>query len=412
MIPKSDPNRRELTDRFIRNLTPLAKKTLWWDTKKGNPTSSGFCLVVQPSGHKSFKVAYRSAGLLRWYNVGTYGKVYLKEAREVAREINKRVAFGEDPHLAKMKSRQGITFRQLAERYQDKHAKKVNKSWQQPANLLKGHVYPTLGTRKAKDIARDDVRRIFKNLGEDRPIVANQVLAAVSSVYSWAISEDEPDIETNPAIGIKRNPTRERERVLTDGELRAVWPRLDDFGLLKATALRVVLLTAQRGGEVRHMQVEHIDGQWWNLPGLPEADTGWPGTKNKLDHRVWLSEPVMALLSELGMPERGSVFINEQGNPISGLSAVARSIWADLDIPRFTVHDLRRSAATGMTGMGIDRLTVSRILNHKEGGITRIYDRHSYDQQKRHALEAWASRLEEIVSGKAAPEKLVVLERA
>ena len=115
MIPKSDPNRRELTDRFIRNLTPLAKKTLWWDTKKGDPTSSGFCLVVQPSGHKSFKVAYRSAGLLRWYNVGTYGKVYLKEAREVAREINKRVAFGEDPHLAKMKSRLGITFRHLAE---------------------------------------------------------------------------------------------------------------------------------------------------------------------------------------------------------------------------------------------------------------------------------------------------------
>ena len=93
------------------------------------------------------------------------------------------------------------------------------------------------------------------------------------------------------------------------------------------------------------------------------------------------------------------------------MSAVARSIWADLDIPRFTVHDLRRSAATGMTGMGIDRLTVSRILNHKEGGITRIYDRHSYDQQKRHALEAWASRLEEIVSGKTAPEKVVAMAR-
>ena len=160
------------------------------------------------------------------------------------------------------------------------------------------------------------------------------------------------------------------------------------------------------------MQVEHIDGQWWNLPGLPEADTGWPGTKNKLDHRVWLSEPVMALLSELGMPERGSVFINEQGNPISGLSAVARSIWADLDIPRFTVHDLRRSAATGMTGMGIDRLTVSRILNHKEGGITSIYDRFSYDEPKKFALEAWGARLLEIVADVPARQKVIRMERA
>ena len=317
-----------------------------------------------------------------------------------------------DPHLDKMKSRQGITLKQLAEKYQNKHAKKYNKSWRQPANLLEWYVYQKLGTRKAKDITRDDVRRLFRHLSEDRPIVANQVLAAVSVVYSWAIGDDEPDIEVNPATGIRRNPTRERERVLTDSEIRLVWPMLDDFGLIKATALRCVLLTAQRSGEITHMRAEHIDNQWWTMPGAPETETGWPGTKNKLDHRVWLSEPVMALLEELGMPERGWVFANERGKPLSDLGAVTRSIWPALGIPRFTVHDLRRSAATGMTSMGIDRLTVSRILNHKEGGITRVYDRFSYDTPKRNALDAWAVRLQEIVAGKTAPEKVIALERA
>ena len=91
-LNKRAPNRRDLTDRFIRGLKPPPKKIIYWDTKKGAAQSSGMCLIAQPTGHLSFKVAYRSGGLLRWYTIGSYGKVFLKEAREVAREINKRVA--------------------------------------------------------------------------------------------------------------------------------------------------------------------------------------------------------------------------------------------------------------------------------------------------------------------------------
>ena len=403
---RREPNRRELTDRFVRTLTPPNRKTLYWDTKQG-----GLCLVVQKSGHKAFKVAYRSGGQLRWYHIDRYGAIYLKEARDIARQIRARVAAGGDPHLDKMKSRQGISFRKLVEKYQ-RHAMKVNKSWHQPANLLKWYVYPLLGTRKAKDITRDDMRRLFRHLTEERPVLANQVLAAVSAVYSWALGEDEPDIEVNPTTGIRRNPTKGRERALSEGELRDVWPMLDDFGLVKATALRCVLLTAQRSGEILHMRGEHIDRQWWTLPGKADAETSWPGTKNKLDHRVWLSEPVMALLKELGLPERGWVFATDRGRPLSNLTEVTRKISTDMAIPRFTVHDLRRTAATGMASMGIDRLTVSRILNHKEGGITQLYDRFSYDEPKRDALEAWATRLQQIISRAPAPEKAVTLERA
>ncbi len=112
------------------------------------------------------------------------------------------------------------------------------------------------------------------------------------------------------------------------------------------------------------------------------------------------------------MPERGWIFASDRGKPFEKLSPITRQISADLSIPRFTPHDLRRTAATGMTSMGIDRLTVSRILNHREGGITQIYDRFSYDTPKRNAWDAWAGRLLEIVTGKTAPEKVVDLVRA
>ena len=107
---KREPNTRELTDRFIRTLAQPNRRTRYWDTKQG-----GLCLVAQPSGHKAFKVAYRSGGQLRWFHIDRYPAIHLKEAREVARQIRARVAGGDDPHLDKMKSRLGITFRQLAE---------------------------------------------------------------------------------------------------------------------------------------------------------------------------------------------------------------------------------------------------------------------------------------------------------
>ena len=68
----------------------------------------------------------------------------------------------------------------------------------------------------------------------------------------------------------------------------------------------------------------------------------------------------------------------------------------------FKLHDLRRTAASCMTGMGIPRLTVSMLLNHVEKGITRVYDRHSYDIEKKAALEKWSQRLEQIITGKKA----------
>ena len=103
----------------------------------------------------------------------------------------------------------------------------------------------------------------------EAPIVANQVLASASAIFSWAIRQE--ILTVNPCKRVDRNPTTDRERVLSDAEVRLLWPRLDP-------ALKLILLTGQRPGEVAAMQREHIVDGWWQMPGKPEGD--WPGTKN------------------------------------------------------------------------------------------------------------------------------------
>jgi integrase len=105
------------------------------------------------------------------------------------------------------------------------------------------------------------------------------------------------------------------------------------------------------------------------------------------------------------------VFPSVEGNgPITTLQKAVRRIRRDTKLD-FRPHDLRRTAASNMTGMGTNRLTVARILNHAEHDVTAVYDRHSYDQEKRQALDAWGARLEKIVTGTQRPTKVVPLHR-
>jgi integrase len=120
----------------------------------------------------------------------------------------------------------------------------------------------------------------------EAPDLANQTLAAVSAIFTWAVKEE--ILPANPCKLVARNPVRSRERVLSESELPRFWSAFDDVGLVAASALRMILLTGQRPGEVAHMRREHIVDGWWEMPGEPMPALGWPGTKNAATHRVWL----------------------------------------------------------------------------------------------------------------------------
>jgi integrase len=273
-----------------------------------------------------------------------------------------QVAEGKDPVADRVAERGHGTFAELAERYLNEYAKKHNKSWKQADFLVRKYLLPKWA--KLCSVTRRDVEVMHASI--EKPILANQVIAAASAIFSWAVKK--AIITINPCVGVDRNKTKARERVLSDAEVALFWPKLNP-------ALRMILLTGQRPGEVEHLRREHVIDGWWEMPGEPVLTLGWPGTKNARSHRVWLSAPVQELLPDL-LAKR-----------YRWLDRAMREICAELGVEKATPHDLRRTALSAVTRLKFGRDAMDRIANHKEDGVTDVYDRYSYAEEDKGIME-------------------------
>jgi integrase len=395
---------KKLTDRSIGALpVPAVGQVDYFD--QGLP---GFGLRVTANGVRAWTLLYRHHGRKRRMTLGTYPVVSLATARARAKELLADVVKGGDPAGAKRAEREAGTFADLVHAYLNKYAKPRKRSWQEDERILLKYVPRSWRSRPASMIARREVRDLVESIAERAPIMANRVLACLRKVFNYAIQREL--IAANPCTLIERPaPERQRDRVLSADELRRIWAALQGEDVRSAAFFRLMLWTAQRGGEVRTMRWEDIDLEagWWTIPG--------ERTKNKLPHRVPLSPPVVALLRELRQDADGSAWVFPSMRATTGhretVSRATRRLRAASGVDDWEPHDLRRTAASYMTGMGISRLTVSKLLNHVEQGVTAVYDRHSYDQEKQKALKAWARQLDAIVTGKPT-EKVVELRPA
>ncbi len=216
---KAAPARRKLTDRYVRTVKPNAKRALYWDT-----VQAGLALSVEPSGHKAYKLVYGFHGRYRWYTIGAADRLGLKEARLIAREKMAEVYRGVDVQAERQAARKADTFDELAGRYREEYAKLRNRSWPQADTLVRTYLLPRWAKLPAHTIVRADVRAVFNKITRDgSPVLANQVLAAASAVFAWALKNDVANLPANPCSGIERNPTKARERVLSDRELPLFW---------------------------------------------------------------------------------------------------------------------------------------------------------------------------------------------
>jgi integrase len=253
-------------------------------------------------------------------------------------------------------------------------------------------VLPHWDKLAANVITRTEVKALMRNM-EAVPMTANQTLAAVSAIFTWAVNEE--ILSVNPCRGVARNPATSRERVLAHGEVPLFWQAFCEAGL-SGVALQVLLLSGQRPGEVAHMRHERISDGRWTLPGEPN-EAGWPGTKNGASHRVWLPQTVRDIIAESHYDDgTGFVF----GQPWD-LSATMRRICRELNVERATPHDLRRTHGSTITALGFGRDAMNRIQNHREGGIATVYDRYSYEAETKHIMEAVASKIMTLVQGAA-----------
>jgi integrase len=368
----------------------------------------GFGVRVSPGGRKAWTVVYRSQGRLRRLTLGVLPHVSLADARARARAALHDAAQGDDPATTKIAERQAETFADLASEYVEKHAK-LKRSGKEDIRILYGspqkkrtgkkpHVplVTRWGHSKVKDVTRRDVRALLEEAVErGAPIMANRTLALVRKMFNFAIERDW--LQSNPCHMIKAPaPARQRDRVLDEDEIRAFWKALDQEHLTMASLFRLRLLTAQRGGEVHGATWTemNMESGWWTIPAAR--------SKNGLAHRVPLSPHAIRVLNDLRAEATDSPWVfpstRKPGPHIHHAQKAIERIVKRSGLS-FCGHDLRRTAASLMVGAGVPRLVVSKILNHVETGVTAVYDRHSYDQEKRAALDFWGRRLEQIVTG-------------
>jgi len=400
------------TDIMIRKLKPESKKYI---RSEGN----GFTIRIMPSGVKTWLYVYNVGAKRREMNLGSYPDVTLETARVKFDEARKRVKNGTDPLAEKEEAvearRKAPTVADLVAEYLKKHAMVNKKSWKEDQRCFAKDVIPYWGERKAVDIKKRDVVLLLERIVErGSPIMANNALEKVRKMFNFAVERD--ILEFTPCYGV-RKPTKQeyKDRVLTDKEIAKVWNGLDTAAMTgeMKRALKLILVTAQRPGEVIAMHSSEIAGDWWTIPAQR--------AKNGKTHRVYLTATAKELIGE----KLGYIFESPKGGkPMDG-NAVAYSVRRSLEKPDqggegdgsgtadtvkddtrqkivmepWTPHDLRRTAATNMSALGFPDEVIDAVLNHVKKGVIAIYNRHGYDSEKQQALEAWERRLKNIITG-------------
>ena len=384
----------------------------------------GLYLVLQPSGARSWAVRYRNAaGTPRKHTLGTYPAIDLRSARELAQQALIEVAKGSDPAADRKAARTGAkvpTDRDLvekvAEQFIERYAKANTKSWPEAKRILDREVVAHWRGRHLAAIGRADVHELLDGVVDrGSPVMANRVLAALRKMCAWSV--DRGIIAASPCTGIKA-PTaeRSRDRVLSDDELRGVWTACDAIGWPFGALVKLLFLTGARRDEVGKMRWSELDldGKTWTLPR--------ERAKNGVAHVVPLSEPVLAIITAL--PRIGDsdyVFTVTGKTAVSGFSNAKERIDALLaaahaePVPAWVFHDLRRTCATGLARLGTALPVVERVLNHVSGsfgGIVGVYQKHGFVDEKRHALTAWATFVERLVSTEAGANVLEMKARA
>jgi integrase len=316
----------------------------------------------------------------------------IAEARVRAREIIRRVRDG----LPAIEPR-GDTFAAAAAEYLARHVRKKGlRSAAEIERLLDKHILPKWGDREFESIRRSDITALLDNIEDNRGgRTGDYCLAVIRGLMNWAAARRD-DYAPPIVRGMRRQSPNEqaRSRILTDGEIRAVWAAADQCGAFGAM-VKVSLLTAQRREKVVSMRWADIEGGMWAIPAQAREKTA-AGTLALPDmaRRVIEAQPRFA-----GNP---FVFVARGQGPINGFSKMKVKLDRLSGVSDWVVHDLRRTARSLMSRAGVSSEHAERVLGHALVGVEQTYDRHAYSTEKAAALNRLATLLDGIIHERTA----------
>jgi len=378
----------------------------------------GFGVRVLSSGKKSWLIQYRINGRSTTSTLGRFEKMPAGTARDLAKRKLAQAELGIDPGKEKQDDRYKAaeTFQKIAERYLHFKEKELKaQSYDQVQTHLTRH-WAGFNGLSVHQVTRRDVAARLGELADERgPYAANRARASLSAFYAWMMREG--IVDANPVVGTnKQTDEKSRDRVLSDGELVAIWKacRDDDYGAI----IRLLILTGQRRDEVGSIAKSEIDlnGRKWTIEGAR--------TKNSLTHEVWLSDPALAILRQAIKRERVAdrdLIFGETGRGFSGWSKARAALDKRIaeqtkkKVAEWRLHDIRRSVATKMADIGILPHVIEAVLNHISGhkaGVAGIYNRAQYAPEKRQALDQWGAHVEALAAGKPASNVVTIKGRS
>jgi integrase len=430
---------KKITDTWLQNARPKQKD--YEETAAGYP---GLRVRVAPTGLITFRYRYKRNGQKGFMYIGRYGEkdgLSLLDAQQIHLAARKELAKGLDPkeeqdkrieaaEAARRERAAGDTVADIADQFMHRVVRaerwdEATKAWVRDAKctiepynrpdktwqIIKPNLVDRIGKQKASTVTKRQLVELLKKIVDrGSPIQANRAYGVFRQIFEFAAGMDL--IPASPMAGVKKpaGNSKPRERCLDAREIKIFWTKLDSAIMdpILKIALRILLLTGQRRGEITRAFWSHVDfneAVWM----IPKAHA-----KNGEMQEVPLTPMALDLFRQLHAITGGKARVlpgawchkhPDRCLSEAALSKAMRRNQKHFGLERFTTHDLRRTAATMMGSLGVKRLHLKKVLNHTVSDITEVYDRHDYMEMKRNALNLWAEHLQTILD---APDSNVV----
>jgi integrase len=354
----------------------------------------GFGLRVRDTGSKIWVYQYSRNNKTRRMTIGVFPTMSPSQAREQVRKLTAERRLSADParDLAAKQIDKESFAETVAQYLAAKQPELRDRTYTEAERYLKGTA-SRLNSRPLALITQSEIADLLDHTAtKSGDATYNRLRANLAAMFTWAMQRGE--VAANPVMLTEKRREQSRDRVLSSDELAAIWNALPegDFGSI----VKLLMLTGQRRSE--------IGGLRWSEIKMREGRIDLPGerTKNGHPHFIPLSEPVRAILEQ--QPHiRDHVFgRGDSAEGFAGWSTPKKALDERLPgMPKWTLHDLRRSFVTGMAELGVQPHIIEMAINHQSGhkaGVAGTYNRANYHAERKVALDKWAAHIMALVT--------------